>query len=75
MDSAPALLSVARVATELGYSREHAYRLIRQRALPATRLSSGRIVVPRLALDAWLAAREVEALFSLTSVAGPKDPD
>ena len=51
------------VAALLGVTREHVYRLIQAREVPATRIG-GAIRIPRGAWEQWLAAKAEEALRS-----------
>lgn len=48
-------LSVSECASEIGIGRNQAYQLISEGVIPHLRLGK-RIVVPRLALDRWLAS-------------------
>ncbi len=59
------LLTVPEVATKLGVSRQHAYRLIAEGRLPAVRLSERRLRVPQEALDAWLQVQTNRAVEGL----------
>jgi excisionase family DNA binding protein len=59
------LLTVPEVATELGVSTRHVYRLIAEGRLPAVRLSERRLRVPRAALDAWLRVQTDRAVGAL----------
>lgn len=60
-EATPALLSVPEAAARLGVSRRTAYLLVRDEGLPVVTLR-GRMRVPAIALERWLADRADEAL-------------
>ena len=47
--------SVPELALALGISKTTAYQLVRSEGFPAVRVSANRTVIPRAALDQWLA--------------------
>lgn len=59
------LLSVPEVARMLGYSRGYTYSLAKASVFPSTRLTNGRIVVPRDAFESWLEDLNHQALASV----------
>lgn len=61
----PNMLTVAEVAGVLRLSRPRVYELIGQGVIPCVRISQRRIRIPRRAWEAWLQAREYEAIESL----------
>ena len=56
------VLSVEEAAAALGISAGTAYQLIRERRLPAVRLGAKRLVVPRIALEEYLAREAAQGL-------------
>jgi len=65
------LMTVAEVAELLGWSRARGYRSVAEGLIPHTRLSSGRIVVPRAAFEAWLEAQTIAALANVKTPDAP----
>jgi len=55
------LMRVADVAKELGISKPYAYKLIAHGRIPSVKIDFS-TWIPRAAFDAWVAAREREAL-------------
>ena len=57
--------TVEEVAAAIGVSAPRAYQLVAQHRIPATRLTSGRIRIPRLAFERWLEQQAEDALAGL----------
>jgi excisionase family DNA binding protein len=56
------LLSVPEAARVLGVNPRSVYRLVEQRCIPAIRLGTRRIAIPRRELDAWASEQAAASL-------------
>jgi excisionase family DNA binding protein len=75
MDDQSAFLKVGEVAKLIGVSRGRAYQMIKDDKLPGIRLSTRRVRVPRVALEAWLSVQIDRALARVTNAALREDTD
>lgn len=58
----PMLWTVERTATELGVSRSHIYRLIRENKIPFVRLSESVLRFDPPTLRQWIVDRQIRAV-------------
>ena len=60
-DKNKACYTVPELAERLGLSAETIYRSIRRKQIPHLKIGERRLILPKAAIDKWLASASVEA--------------
>src|SRR5690242_2256316 len=60
-------LTMAEIATRLGLSRAHTYRLAHEGVFPCVRLGRRRLRIPRAAFETWLEEQNARALANVAT--------